>query len=262
MSCKTMKEAYAVRRTLPPSAEIQASIDKLLSGRSVDDPQKMLSELGRLGARLIIQRAVEEEFDSWLGRARYERRPGAPTGKRNGFRPRRLQTAEGELRIEIPQVREAVMPFVSRLFPKWHCKRLLRTDPLKALVIGGFVRGLSMRDIESLCEEAGLGKTSRSTVARICAELHERFEAFKRRDLFEVKLVVLFLDAIYLPVRPSGPKEGVICAWGSPKTASGRWFRCAWGCGRPRRTGSSSAATSRAADLPPPDSSSPTGPPD
>jgi len=26
--------------------------------------------------------------------------------------------------------------------------------------------------------------------------------------------VVLFLDAIYLPVRPSGPKEGVMCAWG------------------------------------------------
>ena len=26
------------------------------------------------------------------------------------------------------------MPFVSKLFPKWHCKRLLRTDPLKALV--------------------------------------------------------------------------------------------------------------------------------
>jgi transposase-like protein len=25
-------------------------------------------------------------------------------------------------------------------FPKWHCKRLLWTDPLKALVIGGFVR--------------------------------------------------------------------------------------------------------------------------
>src|ERR1019366_960626 len=214
MSCKTMKEAYAVRRTLPPSAEIQASIEKLLSRGSVDDPEKMLSELGRLGARLIIQRAVEEEFDSWLSRARYERRPGGPPGKRNGFRPRHLQTAEGELRIEIPQVREAVMAFVSKLFPKWHCKRLLRTDPLKALIVGAFVRGLSMRDVESLCEEAGLGKISRSTVARICAELHERFEAFKRCDLFEVKLVVLFLDAIYLPVRPSGPKEGVICAWG------------------------------------------------
>jgi hypothetical protein len=65
-----MKEAYAVRRTVPPSAEIQASIDKLLSKGMVDDPQKMLSELARLGARLIIQRAVEDEFDTWLGRAR------------------------------------------------------------------------------------------------------------------------------------------------------------------------------------------------
>jgi hypothetical protein len=40
-----MKEAYAVRRTVPPSAEIQASIDRLLSRGSVEDPQKMLSEL-------------------------------------------------------------------------------------------------------------------------------------------------------------------------------------------------------------------------
>ena len=84
----------------------------------VDDPQKMLGGVGRLGARMIIQRAVEEEFDTWLGRARYERRPEAGAAKRNGFRPRHVQTGEGELRIEIPQVRKAVMPFVSKLFPK------------------------------------------------------------------------------------------------------------------------------------------------
>jgi transposase-like protein len=118
------------------------------------------------------------------------------------------------LRIEIPQVREAAEPFVSRLFPHAYKKRLLRTEPLKTMVIGAFVRGLSMRDVESLCEQAGLGRTSKSTAARICSELHDRFQAFCRRDLFEVKLVALFLDAIYLPVRPSGPKEGVICAWG------------------------------------------------
>src|SRR5437588_8278332 len=111
---QTMKEDYAVRRAVPPSAEIQAQIDKLLSGGMVDDPQKMLGELARLGARLIIQRAVEEEFDTGLGRARYERRPerqrglrNYDSGLRNGFRPRHLQTAEGELRIEIPQAREA-----------------------------------------------------------------------------------------------------------------------------------------------------------
>jgi putative transposase len=82
------------------------------------------------------------------------------------------------------------------------------------MVVGAFVRGLSMRDVESLCEEAGLGKLSKSTASRICSELRERFEQFKRRDPYEIKLVALFLDAIFLNVRPKGPKEGVLCAWG------------------------------------------------
>ncbi|MFZ0378800.1 MAG: hypothetical protein WCD11_33440 [Solirubrobacteraceae bacterium] len=72
----------------------------------------------------------------------------------------------GELEIEIPQVREAAETFASKLFPR--TPKLLRTEPLKALVIGAFVRGLSMRDVESLCDQAGLGKLSKST-ARGCA---------------------------------------------------------------------------------------------
>ena len=81
-------------------------------------------------------------------------------------------------------------------------------------MIGAFVRGLSMRDVESLCEQAGLGKLSKSTASRICEELRERFEAFKRRDLYEVHLAALFLEAVFLSVRPDGPKEGVLVAWG------------------------------------------------
>jgi putative transposase len=201
-----------VRRTVPPSAEIEAQIDQLLAVGVGENPREALSELAKLGARLIIQRAVEDEFDAWLGRARYERRPEAPPGLRNGYRPRRLQTAEGELEVEIPQVREAAEPFVSTLFPRG--TKLLRTEPLRAMVIGAFVRGLSMRDVESLCEEAGLGKLSKSTAARICSELRERFDAFQRRDLYEVHLAALFLDATFLAVRPDGPKEGVLVAWG------------------------------------------------
>jgi putative transposase len=134
------------------------------------------------------------------------------SGLRNGFRPRRLQTAEGELEVEIPQVREAAEPFVSKLFPRG--TKLLRSEPLKAMVIGAFVRGLSMRDVESLCEQAGLGKLSKSTAARICRELRERFEQFRRRDLYDIALAALFLDATFLSVRPDGPKEGVLVAWG------------------------------------------------
>ena len=99
-----------MRRTVPPSAEIEAQIDRLLAVGVGENPRESLSELARLGARLIIQRAVEDEFDAWLG--------------------------------------------------------LLRTEPLKGLVIGAFVRGLSMRDVESLCAQAGLGKLSKSTASR------------------------------------------------------------------------------------------------
>jgi putative transposase len=90
----------------------------------------------------------------------------------------------------------------------------VRTEPLEALVVGAFVRGLSMRDVESLCDKAGLGKLSKSTASRICQELRERFEAFKRRDLYDIQLAALFLDAVFLSVCPDGPKEGVLVAWG------------------------------------------------
>jgi transposase-like protein len=90
----------------------------------------------------------------------------------------------------------------------------VRTVPLKALVIGAFVRGLSMRDVESLCEQAGLGKLSKSTASRICEELRERYAAFTHRSLYEVRLLALFLDATFISVRPTGPKEGVLVAWG------------------------------------------------
>src|SRR6202020_3400865 len=214
-----MKEAYAVKRTVPPSAEIEARIEQMLSVGVGENPRETLSQLARLGARLIIQRAVEDEFDAWLGRARYERRPAGQReeavedgGLRNGFRPRRVQTAQGELEVEIPQVRQAAETFASKLFPR--TPKLLRTEPLKALVIGAFVRGLSMRDVESLCEQAGLGKLSKSTASRMCEELRERFAAFCRRSLYDVRLVALFLDATFISVRPSGPKEGVLGAWG------------------------------------------------
>ena len=146
------------------------------------------------------------------GRPEYQRGPrNYESGLRNGFRPRTVQTAERELEIGIPQVREAAETFASKLFPR--TPKLLRTEPLKALVIGAFVRGLSMRDVESLCEQAGLGKLSKSTASRMCEELKERFEAFRQRSLYDVHLVAL-LDATFISVRPSGPKEGVLVAWG------------------------------------------------
>jgi len=218
-----------VRRTVPPSAEIEEQIDELLAVGVGENPRESLSGLAKLGARLIIQRAVEEEFDAWLGRARYERRPeyqrglrNYQGGLRNGFRPRKLQTGEGELEVGIPQVRETAEPFVSKLFPRG--TKLLRTEPLKALVIGAFVRGLSMRDVESLCEKAGLGKLSKSTAQRICTELRERFEQFKRPTSTRSAWRRCSLTRSSCLCAPTGPRRASLSPGASPGRANG----CFW----------------------------------
>src|ERR1019366_6674421 len=140
-----------------------------------------------------------------------ERTPEA-VGSRNGQRARRVQTAEGEITIAVPQVRDSLTRFVSSVIPD--TRAIVRTPPLEALVTGAYVRGLSDRDIESLAREAGLGAISRTAVSTVCRELRDRYRAFRARSLGEVRLLALFMDAIYLPVRPAGPKEGVLVAWG------------------------------------------------
>ena len=170
-----------------------------------------IARLGRLGAQLVLQKGIEDEVAEFLQRVRYERTLEA-RGSRNGNRPKHVMTAEGELEIQMPQLRNTAVKFVSRVIPD--VGTAIRTRPLEVLIIGADVRGLSDRDIESLLEEAGLGKVSRTTASRICQELRARYAAFRARSLAKIDLLVLFLDAIYLPTRPSGAKEGVLVAWG------------------------------------------------
>jgi transposase-like protein len=198
-----------VDRRIAPSARIEAGIERVLL-EGLDDPER-LSALGRLGAQLVLQRAVEDEVATFLGRLRYERTPDA-AGSRNGTRPRRVQTAEGEITVAMPQVRGTLVRFVSSVIPD--TKGIVRTRPLEALVIGAYVRGLSDRDIESLAREAGLGSISKTAVSTVCRELRDRYRAFRAKSLAEIRLLSLMLDAIYLPTRPDGPKEGVLVAWG------------------------------------------------
>ena len=99
-----------MNKRVAPSVELEAAIERLLAEGLAD--AERLGEIGRLGARLAIQRAVEEEVDAFLGRTRYERTPEA-RGWRNGNRPRQVQTGEGELEIQVPQIRGAAEKFVA-----------------------------------------------------------------------------------------------------------------------------------------------------
>lgn len=112
-------------RRISPSTRIEEAIERVLL-EGLDGPDR-LAELGRLGAQLVIQRAMDEEVALFLGRARYERTPEA-AGSRNGTRPWRVQTAEGQLVVAVPQVRDTLSRFVCSTIPD--TRSIVRTRPL------------------------------------------------------------------------------------------------------------------------------------
>src|SRR5215207_8327252 len=196
--------------SIVPSERLRRELDEIVAG--VGDEDDPIEAIGRLGARLILQQALEEELSEFLGRERYERR-GEPVSHRNGYEPVTVKTTAGPLRLERPRVRNAsALGFASQVVGKG----VARTHALEALVIVSFLRGLSVRDVEAALEETFDGPVvCKSTVARICSQTRERYRAWCGRRLEEHDLVYCFLDAIYLKLRPDDtPAEGVLVAWG------------------------------------------------
>ena len=194
-----------------PSERLRRELDEVLAGVGEhDDP---VEAVARLGARLIMQQALEDEVTEFLGRERYARADEAAAIYCNGYEPRVVRTTSGPMELERPRIRGvAELGFESQVLGKG----VARTHALEALIIVGFLRGLSVRDVEALLEETfGEPVVGKSTVARICQDTRERYRAWCERRLDEHDLVYCYLDAIYLKLRPDDePAEGVLVAWG------------------------------------------------
>jgi transposase-like protein len=91
-----------------------------------------------------------------------------------------------------------------------------RSNALESLVIAGFVRGLSVRDVENTLADA-LGAEaalSKSAVSRVCQAIGGQFETWRTRPLDGVVLDYLFLDASMFKMHPGARAEPVLAAWG------------------------------------------------
>lgn len=196
-----------------PTEKIRAEIDALFSGDR--DLTEVLEDVARLGARLIMQTAVEAEVTEFLGRTRYQRAAGvedARAGSRNGYCPTTIKTTAGPVTIERPKLRGTTEAFASRLFGQG----VSRTNALESLTIAGFVRGLSVRDVEQTLADA-LGAEaalSKSTVSRVCEAIKTEFDKWSARDLSDLELDYLFLDASFFKMHPGARAEPVLAAWG------------------------------------------------
>ncbi len=202
-----------------PTARIRADIDLLFDGSR--ELSEVVEDVARLGARLIIQSAVEAEVEVFLGRARYQRAvevPDARPGSRNGYCPSTIKTTAGPVTIERPKLRGTTEAFASQLFGK----SVTKSNALESLVIAGFVRGLSVRDVQNTLADA-LGAEaalSKSTVSRVCQVIGDEFSAWSSRRLDELELDYLFLDASMFKMHPGARAEPVLAAWGITTTGA------------------------------------------
>jgi transposase-like protein len=192
---------------------LQAEIDEVFAGG--EDLAGAIERVAVLGARLLLQAAIEAEVTAFLGRDRYARAAtsdDARAGMRNGYCPTTVKTTAGPVTLARPKVRGAIERFASQLFGTG----VTKTNALESLVIAGFVRGLSTRDVQAaLVEALGPGAAvSKSTVSRVCEEIATQFEAWSQRRLDEVELDYLFLDGSHFKYHANASAEPVLAAWG------------------------------------------------
>jgi putative transposase len=177
-----------------PSERLRRELDDVLAG--IGEEQDPIEAVARRGARLILQQALEDEVTEFVGRGRCEPAGGGEgVMYRNGFaEPSTVRTTSGPTVIERPRVRNVTaVGFESQVLGKG----VARTHAVEALVVCGFLRGLSVRDVEAALEECfGEQVVSKSTVARVCKDVAARYAAWWERDLGEHDLVYCYLDAI------------------------------------------------------------------
>lgn len=195
-------------KRIAPSEQMRQSLKDFLS-EGVWQDESPKSALLNLAARVVLQEALEAEQRDVLGRDRYER--GSDGTYRNGYRPGRIECAEGQVDVQVPQVRGVpgyqapLMAFLSG-----------NSEVLERLVAEMYARGLSTRDVEDAFTDAtGHCLLSRTAVSEITDRLWEDYQAFCQRDLSGFEVIYLFVDAVYESLREQGgPKEAVLCAWG------------------------------------------------
>jgi putative transposase len=202
---------HAMNR-IPPSQKIGKKTEALLK-QGLDGDADVTGLVIRLGIERVVQEMVEQEVTDYLEREHYQRRRPEQEhrGYRNGYVPGRIRTAEGEIVVQVPQVREAPETYRSRLMTFFRGN----SDVLERLAVEMYARGLSTRDIEDALEEAtGDRLLSRTAVSQITEVLWDEYEAFAECNLSGFEVEYLFLDAVYESLRQQGGgKEGVLCAW-------------------------------------------------
>src|SRR3982074_2397901 len=191
--------------------------NRVVSLRQKDEIDDPLTEILRTGARRLITRAVEVEFDTFLASNSELALPdGRQRVVRHGHDPvRTIQTGIGPVKVQKPKARDRGAPqagerirFTSSILPKW-ARRTKSLDALLPVSAGDFQEVLT----------ALLGKDapnlSPAVIARLKGEWENEYQRGQKRDLSARRCVDVWADGVYLQARMEPQAECMLVVIGA-----------------------------------------------
>lgn len=167
--------------------------------KMVQDPKDLFGPEG-LFQRLkgaLVERILEAEMSEHLGYEANQTCGRARSNTRNGHTFKTLQTETGPLEIEVPRDRKGTFE------PKLVAKHQRRLDGFDEKVLALYARGLSTRDIQGHLYDVYGTEISPELISRVTDAVSDEVRGWQQRPLEEIYPIV-YLDALYLPIREGG----------------------------------------------------------
>lgn len=170
---------------------------------------RVLADNGMNGSgralEILLNAAMKLERAEFLNAQPYER-TDERVGHANGFKPRSLQTRNGEMSLQIPQVRN-LPEGVEGFYPKALDRGIRSERALKLAIAEMYVQGVSTRRVMAITEQLCGFEITSSQVSRAAQDLDVELQAWRERPIGETRYLIL--DARYEKVRVGGSVRDV-----------------------------------------------------
>ena len=165
-------------------------------------PSEILEQIAEQGfdflpelIRIVINAAMQAERQQYLQVAPYQHSPDR-RGHANGYKPKTIKSRMGEIRLDVPQVREG--GFYPGALEKGQRSERALTLTLAEM----YVQGVSTRKVTAIVEQLCGSSVSSSMVSQAAKLPDQTLEDWRNGPLGEFPYV--FLDARYEKIRQSG----------------------------------------------------------
>lgn len=192
-----------------------------------------LEQWARENIQAQLQKLLEEEVTTLLGRVRHERRstmtPVDPTvGSRNRYgKPRQFSMMNGTVTVRCPRVRDLAERFESKVLPLF--KR--RTTEVGVLLPELYLHGLSIGDFDvALRGLLGEGAPlSASSIQRLKARFELDYETWRQQNLSDLEVVYCWADGLYVKAGIADRQDALLTIVGALTTGEKIVLACGSG---------------------------------